>query len=188
MGTWLTNHWPQVVTWALLIFSLIVSITTGIKLTRRSEQRERGKHALERIEQIEQDAIDYWTTGLTPGNPAVCTQSHLITRTLDRLEQCLEDISAHRLCRCDYLSTFTKFKQAVTTAPWQSSPRPPLAADDPRIHAISHQASCLANLIRECVVRTSAAHYAKQGTVAANNARMTAVRHLRNIKDRLFKG
>lgn len=150
---WAATPWPQFVTWGLIVLSVVASYFVGWAVTsksqNRAEQRDRVDKALEFIRHLEQEAVAYWTDGLESGALPVCARSNNILRDLSRLEDLLRDIDASAKGRLDYVKLLLDFRKAITSGPWQSQPRPPLPANDPRIQAIGESAAALEKAVNK---------------------------------------
>lgn len=154
---WADGHWTKIITWVLIV----LTSTTSIWLSRRSSHRShilalhrtRISRLLSKIEEIERDAVRYWEQGLTHGEPAVSAASHEIVRNLDRLDAELSSLQENSRREWEFEEGLLKFRQAITNGQFQSCPRPPIQANDPRILAISSKAKHLENLVRKAIIK-----------------------------------
>lgn len=150
---WLRSNWPLAVTWGgLAVLGPIAALLVSRRVSRTASQRAKRQgpvaEVLERIEAIEQAAIDYWTEGPRPGEPTVCRRSQRITRELARLEYDLTELNQSRH-PVDYTDALIALRQAVTASPWQSASRLPLPSGDPRIQSIGERADALAAKVKD---------------------------------------
>lgn len=124
----------QVVTWTLIIIGWVVSYFIAIGVARKSatnsKKRQSSENALQKSEEIEEFALDYWTTGRqAPANDAALESK--ILSLFDRLEDYMTAADTHSKRNDEILDLIIELRRSVTEWPWQSSERKALVCRRP---------------------------------------------------------